>query len=108
MVDDIDSMLGLPKMEGGGIDRSFSVMTRDEILEKKTDVQTVPIIMTEKTPTGTRDFGDLSSFLLSTGLQVTDILGLNGEAVRKLINTPGDKVDAIIPKLFLVKISMKV
>jgi len=103
MVDDIDSMLGLPKMEGGAIDRSFSVMTLDEILDKKTDVQTVPIIMTEKTPTGTRDFGDLSSFLLSTGLQVTDILGLNGEAVRKLINTPSEKVDAINPKLFLVK-----
>jgi len=103
MVDDIDSMLGLPKMEGGAIDRSFSVMTLDEILDKKTDVQTVPIIMTEKTPTGTRDIGDLGSFLLSTGLQATDILGLNGEAVRKLINTPSEKVDAINPKLFLVK-----
>lgn len=98
---DLDHLLALPKT-GGAIEGNFTITTRDELEKKKTDIHTTPIIMTEKTPAGVRDLGEVTGFLGVSGLQITDILAFNGEAVRKLIATPKDTGKGINEKLFLI------
>jgi len=98
---DLDNLLSLPKT-GGAIDANFTMTTRDEIEKKKADVHTTPIIMTEKTPSGSRDLAEVNGFFGVSGLQITDILAFNGEAVRKLISTPKDTGKGINEQLFLI------
>ena len=98
---DLDNLLALPKT-GGAIEGNFTMTTRDELEKKKTDIHTTPIIMTEKTPSGTGELAEVTGFFGISGLQVTDILAFNGEAVRKLITTPKDTGKGINEKLFLV------
>ena len=98
---DLDNLLALPKT-GGAIDGNFTITTRNELEKKKGDIHTTPIIMTEKTPAGSRDLGEVTGFLGVSGLQVTDILAFNGEAVRKLITNPKDTGKGINEQLFLV------
>jgi len=98
---DLDNLLSLPKT-GGAIDANFTMTTRDEIEKKKGDIHTTPIIMTEKTPSGSRDLAEVNGFFGVSGLQITDILAFNGEAVRKLISTPKDTGKGINEQLFLI------
>ena len=98
---DLDNLLALPKT-GGAIEGNFTITTRDELEKKKADIHTTPIIMTEKTPSGTGDLAEVTGFFGVSGLQVTDILAFNGEAVRKLITTPKDTGKGINEKLFLI------
>ena len=98
---DLDNLLALPKT-GGAIEGNFTMTTRDELEKKKGDIHTTPIIMTEKTPSGTGELAEVTGFFGISGLQVTDILAFNGEAVRKLITTPKDTGKGINEKLFLV------
>ena len=98
---DLDNLLALPKT-GGAIDSNFTITTRDELEKKKGDIHTTPIIMTEKSPAGSRDLAEVTGFLGVSGLQITDILAFNGEAVHKLITTPKDTGKGINEKLFLI------
>jgi hypothetical protein len=98
---DLDNLLSLPKT-GGAIDANFTMTTRDELEKKKGDIHTTPIIMTEKTPSGSRDLAEVNGFFGVSGLQITDILAFNGEAVRKLISTPKDTGKGINEQLFLI------
>lgn len=105
----LDELLSFPsgfEQEGGTIDSSFNIFTRDDIKtksgDKTVDIHTTPIIMTEKMPSGGKTVGDISSFIGTTGLANTDILALNGEAVRKILTTPNDNGKGINEYLFLL------
>ena len=108
---DLDNLLALPTRDdeqtGGGIDEDFVILTRDEIETKKAEaffnIHTTPIILTEKMPADKKEIGEVTSFLSNTGLQITDILAFNGEAVRKLITNPRDTGKGINEKLFLLR-----
>lgn len=108
---DLDNLLALPtrddEQSGGGIDENFVILTRDEFEAKKTEaffnIHTTPIILTEKMPADKKEISEVTSFLSNTGLQITDILAFNGEAVRKLITNPRDTGKGINEKLFLLK-----
>jgi hypothetical protein len=108
---DLDNLLALPtsddEQSGGGIDEDFVILTRDELEAKKTEaffnIHTTPIILTEKMPADKKEISEVVSFLSNTGLQITDILAFNGEAVRKLITNPRDTGKGINEKLFLLR-----
>ena len=105
----LDELLSFPsgfEQMGGTIDGLFNIFTRDDIKtksdDKTVDIHTTPIIMTEKMPSGGKTVGDISSFIGTTGLANTDILALNGEAVRKILTTPSDNGKGINEYLFLL------
>jgi hypothetical protein len=105
----LDELLSFPsgfEQMGGTIDDSFNIFTRDDIKtksdDKTVDIHTTPIIMTEKMPSGGKTVGDISSFIGTTGLANTDILALNGEAVRKILTNPNDNGKGINEHLFLL------
>ena len=108
-MDGLDELLSFPsgfEQEGGAIDSGFNVLTRDDIKtkseDKTLDIHTTPVIMTEKTPAGSKIIGDISSFMGTTGLANTDVLALNGEAVRKILTNPDDNGKGINEHLFLL------
>ena len=105
----LDELLSFPsgfEQMGGTIDGSFNVFTYDDVKtksdDKTVDIHTTPIIMTEKMPSGGKTVGDISSFIGTTGLANTDILALNGEAVRKILTNPSDNGKGINEYLFLL------
>jgi hypothetical protein len=105
----LDELLSFPsgfEQMGGTIDGLFNIFTRDDIKtksdDKTVDIHTTPIIMTEKMPSGGKTVGDISSFIGTTGLANTDILALNGEAVRKILTNPSDNGKGINEYLFLL------
>ena len=108
-MDGLDELLSFPngfEQMGGSIDGGFNILTRDDIKTKSeaktVDIHTTPVIMTEKMPSGDKTINDISSFIITTGLATTDILALNGEAVRKILTNPNDNGKGVNEHLFLL------
>jgi len=102
----LDELLSFPSRSeqyGGSIDGEFNIFTREDVAKKTVDIHTTPIIMTGKAP-AIPTIDKLSVFAGGTGLDVNEVLGINGEAVRKILTdtSPDAVFKGISDKLFLI------
>ena len=100
----LDELLSFPSgQDGGSIDGNFNIFTREDVKKKTVDIHTTPIIMTGKAP-AIPTIDKLSVFAGGTGLDVNEVLGVNGEAVRKILTdtSPDAVFKDISDKLFLI------
>ena len=100
----LDELLSFPSgQDGGSIDGNFNIFTREDVAKKTVDIHTTPIIMTGKAP-AIPTIDKLSVFAGGTGLDVNEVLGVNGEAVRKILTdtSPDAVFKDISDKLFLI------
>jgi len=100
----LDELLSFPSgQDGGSIDGNFNIFTREDVKKKTVDIHTTPIIMTGKAP-AIPTIDKLSVFAGGTGLDVNEVLGINGEAVRKILTdtSPDAVFKDVSDKLFLI------
>jgi hypothetical protein len=104
-MDGLDELLSFPsEQDGGGIDGDLNVVIFKDAKDKKVDIYTTPVIMTEKTPDAAT-IPALSEFVgAEASLAIGHIVAINGEAVRKVITNPKDARKEVKDFLFLLKL----
>jgi len=110
-MDGLDELLAFPTydlgQDGGGIDGAYTIITVDELGKKGLNIHTDPILLVGKAPVGEDTIADITMFQGSSGLPPTELVAINGEAVRKIMTNPNSTVLDINTKLFILKIGEK-